>query len=80
MKRVRFADITAHDHHRGAASCPLCSKHDHTDTRIAGWIGGVDVKCWEITCPACGSVEVVINRFSEVGKKVHAEALEKARG
>jgi predicted nucleic-acid-binding Zn-ribbon protein len=76
--RVKF-NLDAHDHHKGAGKCPVCGKHDHTDTRVAGWVGGAEVKCWEINCPACGTHEVVINRFSDVGKKVHAQALERAR-
>lgn len=52
---------------RGAAACPLCSKHDHSDTRIAGWIGGVPVKCWEVNCPACGHADVVLTRWTDAG-------------
>lgn len=32
-----------HDHHRGAAHCPVCSQHDHSDEH------------WRVTCPACGT-------------------------
>jgi hypothetical protein len=35
-------DARGHDHHNGAAGCPVCSKHDHTDPN------------WRQTCPECG--------------------------
>jgi hypothetical protein len=66
-----------HLHHppRGAAGCPVCSRHDHTDHRIIGLIGGVEIKAWEITCPRCGSTEVVVGRLTELGKKILADAI-----
>lgn len=73
--RARVADITAHDHHKGAEKCPLCRRHDHSDTRVAGWIGGVPVKCWEIACPRCGTTDLVLGRWTDAGREVHAKAL-----
>lgn len=35
-------DARGHDHHRGRAHCPVCSRHDHSDP------------CWRQTCPECG--------------------------
>lgn len=37
-------DVRGHDHRNGAAGCPVCSKHDHSNPD------------WRITCPVCGQV------------------------
>ena len=34
--------VVTHDHKRGAAECPTCSQHDHSDPE------------WRETCPKCG--------------------------
>ena len=38
----------------GAAACPTCSQHDHSNRNLAGIDNGVPVPMWELTCPRCG--------------------------
>lgn len=35
--RQRIGNLATHDHHRGAANCPLCKRHDHGDVTPFGF-------------------------------------------
>lgn len=44
-----------HDHRNGTASCPVCRRHDHTNTAAYGLDrDGTSVPGWYFTCPKCG--------------------------
>lgn len=72
LPRVAVAELE-HDHRDGPASCEHCSQHDHSDRRIVAHYRGVEIKAWEVVCPKCGSTEIVVNRWTEVGKRLMTE-------
>lgn len=54
-------------------SCKLCAAHVHLDTRVAGWDRGSTVKCWELSCPACGDPHLALTRWTPEGIAVGRE-------
>ena len=54
----------------GAAACPICGRHDHSDVRVAGYCRGGQVKCWELLCPACGDPNVDMSSVTAAGCEV----------
>lgn len=47
-----------HDHRKGPAGCPVCSKHDHTNTTpFALDRGGHELPGWFWTCQKCGTAD-----------------------
>lgn len=62
-----------HDHRGRPISCKLCAAHVHLDTRVAGWDRGSTVKCWELSCPACGDPHLALTRWTPEGIAVGRE-------
>lgn len=54
----------------GAEGCPICGRHDHSDVRVAGYCRGGQVKCWELSCPACGDPNVEMTSVTQAGVEV----------
>lgn len=52
-----------------AERCPLCSLHDHTDRRLAGFDNGVPVRMYEITCPQCGWPGITLSSWTPDGSR-----------
>lgn len=60
--KKRFDTLGQHDHRNGAGRCPVCSLHDHSDRRVAGYLShkgmghqGEPVPAWWVECPRCGT-------------------------
>jgi hypothetical protein len=70
-------NLEDHNHTLGTESCPLCSKHDHSDIRWIGTDGGVDCPAWHITCPKCGTPEVIMQKWTDMGKAIARAEFEK---
>lgn len=46
-------------------NCPVCSAHDHTDTRPFGFTRhGEAVPAWWLTCPRCGDPEAAVHLYT----------------
>lgn len=59
-----------HNHHNGAASCPLCSRHDHQRTEPFGYdTDGQPVPAWWFTCGRCGTADsqIHVHRWTSIG-------------
>lgn len=55
-----------HDHRHGANNCPVCRRHDHSNsTSYAIDRHGHPVPGWWFTCPKCGSQDA--QHFAEQG-------------
>lgn len=48
--------MNEHDHRKGAAGCPVCVKHDHSNTTTYALDrAGHGLPGWFWTCPKCGT-------------------------
>lgn len=55
-----------HNHANGAAGCPVCAPHDHSDNRLAGTSDGVDIPMWHLNCPKCGTTDIPMTGWTPV--------------
>lgn len=51
-----------HNHRKGAAKCPACSKHDHSDKQPFAYDkDDQPIPAWWFNCPECGDADSQIH-------------------